>query len=69
MAACPGEHRRLDCELEQVLFLARRLYGEGRAFVGELPRQRISDRGQRYEAGDARQIEGVFVVLKGVRVK
>ena len=68
MASGPGEHRRVNVELEEVLFLARRWQGEVRTLVRELPCQPVSGQGIRHVSGDPAEIERVLAVIEGVGV-
>ena len=65
MAGGPGEHRRLDMELEEVLLLTRRWRREIGTLVGELPCQPVAGLGMRDVAGHPAQVEGVLVVFEG----
>ena len=68
MAGGPGEHRRLDTELEEVLFLTWRWHREIGTLVAELPCQPIAGLGMRDVAGHPAQVEGVLVVFEGERM-
>src|SRR5258708_40323801 len=68
MAGGPGEHRRLDMELEEVLFLTWRWHREIGTLVGELPCQPIAGLGMRDVAGHPAQGDGVLAVCEGERM-
>src|SRR5258706_5639923 len=68
MAGGPGEHRRLDMELEEVLLLTWRWHREIGTLVGELPCQPVAGLGMRDVAGHPAQVEGVLVVFEGERM-
>jgi len=68
MAGGPGEHRRVNLELEEVLLLTRRWQDEVRPLVGELPCQPVSGQGIRDVSGDPAEIERVLVVIEGIGV-
>ena len=68
MAGGPGEHRRLDMELEEVLLLTWRWHREIGTFVAELPCQPIAGLGMRDVADHPAQVEGVLVVFEGERM-
>jgi hypothetical protein len=68
VARGPREHRRLDLELKEVLFLTWRWRGQSGTLVGELPCQPVPSLEMRNVAGHPAQVEGILVVFEGKRV-